>query len=495
MDRLTSIQKQFFGAEHCESMLAVLGSTAMPLLVCEIVNRLVDQLQYDFAPYIGALQEGAPKMSMPNLAYGIVGAYGVFDVKLSSSLGLYPPLRSNVFHLMRDMGNAAMLVQLIDNQCTLANMTAGGCATQVDVLGIKLNANGQLAAPESNASESDASGPCLAALQQAKSVSFNAPLLLEQAVGQTVHSAKSVYSHDSTCSSMTTFMLNKIQQTVNENLLQDWLGPKRLHDHDEKDTLLEVEQPKDVTRILSCLAFIFCTPIDDLSKRSSQSHPGQVSDIAAFGDGWAFIHALMLHLTGLRARYNLTDLAALIQRVDTQKPIDRAKHAALQAAVAASAAAQSSGKNKAGLAQLSGADQQEALILEFLNNVFEMQEKTESFATQLAAHISPAQPKEERRFRPQAPTTESEASAASGHATGSHLKNSTLTSASQASHSNHNEATTINKSMFSSTHHSNALQVGDTDQHQPHSRQTSTSQSFSPHTIDPFSPTNGTSLI
>jgi hypothetical protein len=51
-NRISALHRGYFGMEHLEAMLEVLGPKDTPLLINEIVTEMANKLKYDMAPYV-----------------------------------------------------------------------------------------------------------------------------------------------------------------------------------------------------------------------------------------------------------------------------------------------------------------------------------------------------------------------------------------------------------------------------------------------------------
>ena len=56
-DRLSALYRGYFGMEHLEVMLDLLGPRDTPLLVNEIVTEMNNKLKFDLAPYFTELKQ------------------------------------------------------------------------------------------------------------------------------------------------------------------------------------------------------------------------------------------------------------------------------------------------------------------------------------------------------------------------------------------------------------------------------------------------------
>lgn len=113
-NQCTQMHAGYFGTEHLESLLLLLSPAELPLILNELTTEVENKILYDFHPYFRALLDALPPMKPPKQAYGVVGGHGFYEVKLKNSIGTYKPLRPAVFQMLREIGNAVLLVRQIE---------------------------------------------------------------------------------------------------------------------------------------------------------------------------------------------------------------------------------------------------------------------------------------------------------------------------------------------------------------------------------------------
>jgi hypothetical protein len=162
--------------------------------------------------------------------------------------------------------------------------------------------------------------------------------------------------------SLFTGTLMKLSEAIARSLLSEWRGPAA-----RVDRVLEIDNPRDIARLLSCLTFIFCQPMDQFNK-------DKINDMEAFGDGWQFAVTAILHLAGVRRRFELTDLSQQIFTMDALHPIDRTKHMEFKAAKDPSKV------------KMTDSDKQEVPILEFLASYKFVKYRNDAYFQQLDSY-------------------------------------------------------------------------------------------------------------
>ena len=103
----------FFGIEHIQSIVELMGVDSMPLLVDETVKTVAHIIIRDISPYVEEILKNLDPMKLQSAYYGVLGVYGYYDMMLKY-IKSYPALREGVFTLLREAGNALGFVQMLD---------------------------------------------------------------------------------------------------------------------------------------------------------------------------------------------------------------------------------------------------------------------------------------------------------------------------------------------------------------------------------------------
>ena len=332
--------------------------------------------------------DGLPKMQFPKNTYGIVGAFGLIDVKLKTSLGNYPPLRTNVFQLMRELGNAVAFVYIADIARQINNNRYGPLLNSLNPT--ELGQSNGINAPLIKAVKEMTQ---IATIVQSPVGNFSD--LIANGIQQSF-----IHHERNNSNSVLAQVLYRLYSLIDEKFSGDWKGPPVSSD---SMNVLDHENPRNLCRLLSCLSFIYCTP--NVSNSQHETPP----DVQVFGDGFILTVSLLLHLTGFYKCYVLTDLSQIVVKIDQTQPIDRVKHAELNK----SNIHYSGSKNTKGRSPSNTVEEQEAMILKFLVNVKLYKEKLEYFASQL--HSFFPSPCVEIKINVVPPRTEDEMRIVSGH--------------------------------------------------------------------------------
>jgi hypothetical protein len=117
--------------------------------------------------------------------------------------------------------------------------------------------------------------------------------------------------------SIFTATLARLKNTIEKQLSKSWSGVAN-----PANGVLEIEAPKDLVRLWSCLQFIYCSPPLELTAQQVKEGKQKIIDIENWGDGFFWAGATLLHLMGFRPRFELLDFSYHIQKLYEMKPID-----------------------------------------------------------------------------------------------------------------------------------------------------------------------------
>jgi hypothetical protein len=117
--------------------------------------------------------------------------------------------------------------------------------------------------------------------------------------------------------SIFTATLARLKATMEKQLAKSWSGVTN-----PTNGVLEIEAPKDLVRLWSCLQFIYCSPPLELTAQQVKEGRTKIIDIETFGDGFFWAGATLIHLMGFKPRFELLDFSYHIQKLYELKPID-----------------------------------------------------------------------------------------------------------------------------------------------------------------------------
>ena len=104
----------YVGIEHMRSLYRIIGRNNLPLVVDECVTSLDLKIRTVLSPYVMELFGAMPPSSkLPRADYGTQGVLGLFHSKLLD-ISTYPPLQSDVYQHLKEMGNAIAFLNMLD---------------------------------------------------------------------------------------------------------------------------------------------------------------------------------------------------------------------------------------------------------------------------------------------------------------------------------------------------------------------------------------------
>jgi cytoplasmic FMR1 interacting protein len=112
-DAANKMYKGFFGKPHLDALLSIVDQNDLPVLVEELCSFLESKVNYELSSYSSALLDALDPMKLPSMKFGVVGGYGYFDLKLKP-IARYNLLRSNVFQVLRVIGNGYAFLKFFD---------------------------------------------------------------------------------------------------------------------------------------------------------------------------------------------------------------------------------------------------------------------------------------------------------------------------------------------------------------------------------------------
>ena len=263
-----------FGASHAEALVEVLGEGGMQQLLVRLSKHMEELLTSAIASYVTALQEALPaNTKMPSHLYGSKGCYGYYDLKLAD-LRSYEELHSGVLHSCRRLGNAFVLLQMLEGSTQVISMKTL----------LQLPTSGSIA-PEPM---SEAATAISSAWGQAAKES-DMVLMAKQ--------LSTLCAPLSSKASLLNSVLARLALVLNPQKDQ-WLGG----DTPETD-MSAYETTKAFHRVWSSVQFLFCSANFD-------TQMGNMDNVTLFGEGVPIAGCLILHMLGQRHRFELFDFCS-----------------------------------------------------------------------------------------------------------------------------------------------------------------------------------------
>jgi len=336
------VTRGFFGIEHIQSIVELMGVDSMPLLVDETVKTVAHIIIRDISPYVEEILKNLDPMKLQSAYYGVLGVYGYYDMMLKY-IKSYPALREGVFTLLREAGNALGFVQMLDVVLTKQSYynhqiqafykgLEPATMPQEYVEQMRFNNNTDFAVQDIMYSS--------AAKRQNKSCEVSPFIsILKETLSQMTQTKKPLNSEKNLLKSCIISAIKRQEfltsnsggwlfsatlQYLHKNLqetglLKKWKGPI------PKNGILEHENPKDFSRFWSVATFIFLVPDFDPEEEEKKRREGYVDDRSYFGDGWLWAGTTILYLTGLIHRYRLLDPTLYLDKLQRLYPADLQK--------------------------------------------------------------------------------------------------------------------------------------------------------------------------
>eukprot|EP00485_Elphidium_margaritaceum_P018770 CAMPEP_0202730760 /NCGR_PEP_ID=MMETSP1385-20130828/186801_1 /ASSEMBLY_ACC=CAM_ASM_000861 /TAXON_ID=933848 /ORGANISM="Elphidium margaritaceum" /LENGTH=1334 /DNA_ID=CAMNT_0049397039 /DNA_START=27 /DNA_END=4031 /DNA_ORIENTATION=+ len=334
------VTRGFFGCEHVEAVVELMGVDSMPLLVDETVKTVAHIIIRDISPYVDEILKNLDPMKLQNAYYGVLGVYGYYDMMLKY-IKSYPALREGCFTLLREAGNALALVQMLDvvlskesyynhqiqafYRCCEPAVMPSHCLEQM-----RFNNNKDIAVQDILYSS--------AAKEMHQIDANNTPFtgILKETLSQMAQTNKAWTQEKTLLKSCIVAAMKRERFLTNNSggwlfsatleylyknlaetgILKKWKGPK------PENGILEHENPKDFSRFWSVATFIFLVPDGDPEEEAKKRSEGWVDDRSFFGDGWLWAGTTILYLTGLIHRYRLLDPTLYLDKLQRLYPED-----------------------------------------------------------------------------------------------------------------------------------------------------------------------------
>jgi cytoplasmic FMR1 interacting protein len=274
MQQASKLFGGFFGADHADALIRVLGPNNMPLIVYQLMKNLDMKITNVLGPYIKALAKGFPDRTMPlkdliamrsrlGAAMFLPTAYQVFEIALKDILK-YPDMKPAVFQGLRELGNGIVFMQLLD---TVSRTQETSAWLQY--------------APFVGTDEGlQAGGSCLY-----RTVSAAVDRLMELHPNSTKPTWSAHISFEAVrrCAKVAESLVLESEKQLSTqyfkcvmSLLTKFVEP--LREFAAADTVIDAENTLDFNRLYSAIQFLACM----------QGEPDELSDLDVFGHGLAW---------------------------------------------------------------------------------------------------------------------------------------------------------------------------------------------------------------
>lgn len=310
---------EYFGMEHIDALLYVLHPTELPLLLNELVTEIENKLIYELAPYVSELSKAIPPMKPPKFQYGVVAAYEFYNLKLKTNISVYPALRVGVFQLMREIGNLAFLIQVLETcMSKQEDFTFQAEAYFNDLKPHPFPLRDEAPSTEPRTYDyimSDGEPTFLSVIRETvEKLGNKTQQTQDESLVRAAKAALDLHPYVPHARSIFSAALERISNSLNRELKKEW---DKDHLTNSKSCIYDQENPQDFVRFFSSLQFIFCQPTEPAS--GSEEKP--IQDFATFGDGFFMCGCLVMHCLGMRHTFNFSDLAYKIIKFERLDPV------------------------------------------------------------------------------------------------------------------------------------------------------------------------------
>eukprot|EP00727_Mastigamoeba_balamuthi_P007648 m51a1_g3503 hypothetical protein (1525) ;mRNA; r:844019-848861 len=280
------MQKRFFGLQHMISLVRLMGRARIPMLVSELMRSMHLKIQNVLGPYVAALVAALPPSAkLPLHEYGVEGSHGMFSMKLRE-LVEYGDLKPEVLQTFREIGNAVVFVQLLDQVLKQTDLSA--YVLSAPALGINPETLGTPANDD----------PSLSSPLYTVVATLSKSLESYQMLRGTVDSARDLamnswaadklYRSPEHNMSLLRLALGHINSML-DSVRPEWTGQS----HPPENGVMDVEGPYEFYRLWTALEFIMCVP-----------QRGEKQYLEIFGDGIFWAGCTFVHLLSQRSRFD-----------------------------------------------------------------------------------------------------------------------------------------------------------------------------------------------
>jgi len=309
--------KGFFGLDHVQSILRMLGHQSSAALLEDLTKYNISLVTRDFSPYVRAILNAVDPIDLKPATYGVVGIYVTFSLRLQE-IKVYKGKHA-MNDVLREIGNNICLIRMFDE--ALTHMSFFNYQVKGFINGFKPPFK-PLETPAGSIQKYSTAASMKFSLARPPRFPDILQSVLEDINDEEVekHGRDLIMSIISNSFQRQKFLTHNTggwlfsglleslyAELEKANLLEEWRGKE------PKGKVLEAENPKDFARFWSVALFCFLVP-DDAAIVAGKNM-NIMSDQAYFGDGWSWAGLTILHLLGLRSRFRLFDFTNYLYRL------------------------------------------------------------------------------------------------------------------------------------------------------------------------------------
>lgn len=313
---VAELTSSFFGVQHIQSIIRVIGKRTVLLLVDQILQNMELKLHNVLIPYVTEVVKGMPgdKTNLPIYAYGTMGGFTYFRAKLAD-IERYPELVTDVFQHFREWGNCIALLDLFDRSlgpydCFVHLQSAPFLGKVPDKKTTKKES-------VSNVTPLSKTISSLQTFLQKKTEIARSPSTLPL-LSSSANQAERIYSLSKDRHSLFKLSLFGIDMMLNKNkdgeVASLWGVDSNIADSD----IIPIDSTTEFYRIWSALLFVFLLDTEDNIQL-------QKSSMELFGDGIHFAGCTIIYFLAQHHRFEALDfsyhLLRMYEVLSTDEPI------------------------------------------------------------------------------------------------------------------------------------------------------------------------------
>lgn len=300
------LYSNFIGAPHFRAMAQLLGYQGVALVIDHLLKFIKSLLQGTMNQYCKALQGAMPKVcKLPLYDYGSTGVLEYYQAQLKDVIQ-YPDVRTAMFQLFREMGNAMLFCMLIEQSLSQEEVCDLLQANPFqNIFPVPYCKDGER--PESKIKRLEQKYASLQVLKNIENLGTD-----EQA---SLANESDLLTTERLCCGLSIFdaVLKKIKGFLldDRDLATTWIGPP-----DNQPVVMYVDECLEFYRIWSALQFIYCIPVGQ----------GEFTIEQLFGEGLNWAGCVLITLLGQQKRFEALDFCyhlLKVQRVDGKDEVIR----------------------------------------------------------------------------------------------------------------------------------------------------------------------------
>eukprot|EP01091_Cochliopodium_minus_P018721 TRINITY_DN766_c0_g1_i1.p1 TRINITY_DN766_c0_g1~~TRINITY_DN766_c0_g1_i1.p1 ORF type:complete len:1390 (-),score=504.69 TRINITY_DN766_c0_g1_i1:45-4214(-) len=297
--KIEELYKKFFGIQHFEAIIELLGDEYLPLIIGETVNNLDAKIRNVLSPYTEALNRALPPtLKLPRLDYGIVGAFGYYELNLKD-ITEYDQLNPVVNQHFKETGNTVIFFLLLEKARSFE--TSKRLIVTAPFLGMTSeNYNDPGERTSKSPFFSSINTLCSALNNQREKGVAKVPEILSDLI--TSAQKADLYYRPPSSDNFSIFKsaLRGIQNCLS-SVWSNWQGVL------SENGVLAIEKTTAFYRLWSTLQYVWCLP----NKQKENQKEGE----ALFGHGWAWGGCTLIYFLKQRPQFEVFDFSYHVLKI------------------------------------------------------------------------------------------------------------------------------------------------------------------------------------